>query len=192
MSGAAQTRVLRLRPGGGHGLDFESGGGQKLTFESGGGHGLDFESGGGHGLNSEICARLFQNLRKTQTLLFAKNIMTLLGFLQACAVPDLRAPRRTFYARSPILTRNLAPRSLQRNPRTNLIQQENPSNAPARPDAASRADLWLLGVEGPDPGQNHTLPFSLEVGERAYKVKIGASASFKFRQVSASFGCLQV
>ena len=104
MSGAAQTRVLRLRPGGGHGLDFESGGGQKLTFESGGGHGLDFESGGGHGLNSEICARLFQNLRKTQTLLFAKNIMTLLGFLQACAVPDLRAPRRTFYARSPILT----------------------------------------------------------------------------------------
>ena len=26
--------------------------------------------------------------------------------------------------------RNLAPRSLQRNPRTNLIQQENPSNAP--------------------------------------------------------------
>ena len=43
---------------------------------------LDFESGGGHGLNSEICARLFQNLRKTQTLLFAKNIMTLLGFLQ--------------------------------------------------------------------------------------------------------------
>ncbi len=84
MSGAAQTRVLRLRPGGGHGLDFES--------------------GGGHGLNSEICARLFQNLRKTQTLLFGKNIMTLLGFLQACAVPDLRAPRRTFYARSPILT----------------------------------------------------------------------------------------
>ena len=82
MSGAAQTRVLRLRPGGGHGLDFESGGGQKLTFESGGGHGLDFESGGGHGLNSEICARLFQNLRKTQTLLFAKNIMTLLVFLQ--------------------------------------------------------------------------------------------------------------
>ena len=34
----------------------------------------------------------------------------------------------------------LAPRSLQRNPRTNLIQQENPSNAPARPDAVRRAD----------------------------------------------------
>ena len=53
MSGAAQTRVLRLRPGGGHGLDFESGGGQKLTFESGGGQKLTFESGGGHGLDFE-------------------------------------------------------------------------------------------------------------------------------------------
>ena len=93
-----------LSQGGSQVLDSEPRGGQKLTFESGGGQVLDFESGGGHALNSEICARLFQNLRKTQTLLFAKNIMTLLGFLQACAVPDLRAPRRTFYARSPILT----------------------------------------------------------------------------------------
>ena len=56
--------------------------------------------------------------------------------------------------------------------------------------AAQTCGFW--GVKGPDPGQNHTLPFSLEVGERAFKVKIGASASFKFRQVSASFGCLQV
>ena len=56
-----------LSQGGSQVLDSEPRGGQKLTFESGGGQVLDFESGGGHALNSEICARLLQNLYKPQT-----------------------------------------------------------------------------------------------------------------------------
>ena len=117
-------------------------------------------------LLNEICARISLQGSGCQVPSPARARISLQG--SGCQVPS---PARGGLAPGP-LCRNLAPRSLQRNPRTNLIQQENPSNAPARPDAASRADLWLLGVEGPDPGQNHTLPFSLEVGERAYKVKI--------------------